>query len=165
MPYFRDPQSKLHFLDDRAFSHMLPDGCVEITDEEAALLRAPSRAQAEENAWVAIKAARDRRRFTGGVNVGTNWFQSTSVATSEYNSLALLSAGLPDNAVLREGWRTMNGAAVDMTPALVRQILAAGFATVAAIDDAAQAHKAAMMASAAPAAYDFSGGWPTMFGE
>lgn len=115
--------------------------------------------------WASIRAERDRRRFNSGVEVGGHWFLSTAIAAGEYNSLALLSAGLPDNTVLRANWRTMDGATVDMTPALVRQILAAGFAAVAAIDDAAQVHKAAMEASADPAAYDFSSGWPAGFGE
>jgi hypothetical protein len=41
----------------------------------------------------------------------------------------------------------------------------AGIAQRCAIDDAALAHKAAMEASADPSAYDFSTGWPAIFGE
>lgn len=115
--------------------------------------------------WEAIKLERDRRRFDGGVKVGDHWYLSTAIATSEYNSLILISAGLPEHTVLRAGWRTMDGAAVDMTPALVKQIIVAGFAQVAAIDDASQAHKAAMLAAAAPADYDFSQGWPQTYAE
>lgn len=59
----------------------------------------------------------------------------------------------------------MDGAEVDMTPALARKILLAGFEQRCAIDDAALAHKAAMEASADPSAYDFSSGWPKIFGE
>ena len=113
--------------------------------------------------WGRIKAERDRRRFEGGVKVGDHWYLSTAVAMSEYNSLTLLSTGRPDNTVLRSGWRTMDGAKVDMTAGLVRQILLAGFATVAANDDAAEAHKAALVACDDPALYDFSFGWPSIF--
>lgn len=113
--------------------------------------------------WTSIKSERDRRRFDGGVKVGAHWFQTTAVATSEYNSLALIAAGLPGGTVLRAGWRTMDGGLVEMTPDLVRQILVAGFATVAAIDDAAEAHKAALAVSSDPAAYDFSAGWPAIY--
>lgn len=116
-----------------------------------------------EGKWELIKSERDRRRFNGGVQVAGHWFKSDAIATSEYNSLVLLASALPDNAVLRAGWRTMDGATVDMTPVLVRQILTAGFAQVAAIDDAAMAHKAALANSPAPATYDYSAGWPAIF--
>lgn len=115
--------------------------------------------------WQEIKVERDRRRFEGGVKVGDHWFLSTAIATSEYNSLILMSAGLPETTVLRADWRTMDGAKVDMRPALAKQILAAGFAQVAAIDDAAQAHRAALEASLDPGAYDHLTGWPMVFGE
>lgn len=115
--------------------------------------------------WQLIKAERDRRRFEGGVQVAGHWFQSTAIATGEYSALALLSNGVADVVVLRANWRTMDGATVDMTAGLVKQILAAGFAQVAAIDDAAQAHRAAMEASADPSAYDYTAGWPPVFGE
>lgn len=39
MPYFKDTENKLHWLDDAAFAYMLPPGCVEITDFEADALR------------------------------------------------------------------------------------------------------------------------------
>lgn len=39
MPHYKDPENKLHFLGDEAFAHMLPPGCVKITDEEAEALR------------------------------------------------------------------------------------------------------------------------------
>lgn len=45
MPHYKDLNGGLHFLGDAAFRHLLPDDCVEITDEEAATLRAPTKAQ------------------------------------------------------------------------------------------------------------------------
>jgi|GEM_PF-3479412 len=113
--------------------------------------------------WERIKTERDRLRFNGGVKVNDHWFLSTAIAAGEYNSLALISVGLPDQTVLRKEWRTMDGTTVDMTPLLVKQILTAGFAQIAAIDDAAQVHKALMEASANPESYDFSSGWPQGF--
>lgn len=115
--------------------------------------------------WESIKTERDRRRFDGGVKVDSHWFLSTPITTSEYNSLLLISAGYPDTTVLRAAWRTMGGTTIDMTPVLARSVLSAGLAQVAAIDDAAQAHRVAMEASANPAAYDFSQGWPLVYGE
>jgi hypothetical protein len=113
-----------------------------------------------------INAKRDDMRFNGGVKVGANWFRSDAIATAEYNSLVLLSAGQADTVVLRAGWRTMDGTKVDMTPALVKQILMAGFAKVAAIDDASEGHKEALGAAVDVeeiAAYDWQAGWPEVF--
>lgn len=39
MPHYKDLNNQLHFLDSTEFSHLLPEGCVEITDEEAEVLR------------------------------------------------------------------------------------------------------------------------------
>lgn len=35
MPYYKDPRNKVHYIDDDVFSHLLPDGSVQISDEEA----------------------------------------------------------------------------------------------------------------------------------
>lgn len=111
----------------------------------------------------AIKAVRDQKRHWGGVKVGQHWFRSDQVATGEYVALAMLGAGKPATTVLRAGWRTMDGATVDMTPALVNQILAAGFAQIAAIDDVAQAHIASVGATEDPGSYDLGAGWPATY--
>ncbi len=113
-----------------------------------------------------INAHRDSLRFNGGIKVGGNWFRSDAIATAEYNTLLLLSAGQADTMVLRAGWRAMNGTKVDMTPALVKQILLAGFAKVAEIDDVSEGHKEALGAAADVdelAAYDWQAGWPEVF--
>lgn len=115
--------------------------------------------------WGRIQAERDRRRFDGGVEVGGHWFPTTSAAIGEYGTLLLMSTGLPDTAVLRAGWETMDGATVELTPALVKAVLAAGLSAVTALDDAALAHKAAMEISGNPAAYNYFVGWPKAFGE
>jgi hypothetical protein len=39
MPHYKDLNNGLHFIDDASFAHYLPEGCVEITDEEAESLR------------------------------------------------------------------------------------------------------------------------------
>lgn len=113
--------------------------------------------------WGLIKTERDRLRFEGGVKVGGHWFLSNQTATTEYNSI--INLGAPDATVIRPNWRTMDGAEVPMSPALAKQIIVAGFAQAAAIDDSALAHKSAMEASADPASYDFSGDWPEVYGE
>ena len=59
----------------------------------------------------------------------------------------------------------MDGSFVTMTPTLAQHLLGAAAASDQAIFAAAETHKAAMEASADPASYDFSGGWPSAFGE
>lgn len=59
----------------------------------------------------------------------------------------------------------MDGSFVAMTPALAQQVFTAAAASDQAIYAAAETHKAAMEASADPASYDFSTGWPLTFGE
>ena len=58
----------------------------------------------------------------------------------------------------------MDGSFVIMTQTLAGQIFGTAAASDIAIFSAAEAHRVAMEASADPAAYDFTGGWPPMFG-
>lgn len=37
--HYKAPNNSLHFLDDDAYAHLLPEGSVQITDEEAEALR------------------------------------------------------------------------------------------------------------------------------
>lgn len=39
MPYYKDLNNGLHFIDDASFAHYLPEGSVAVTDEEAEELR------------------------------------------------------------------------------------------------------------------------------
>jgi len=39
MPHYKDLNNGLHFSDDSSFAYLLPEGSVEITDEEAETLR------------------------------------------------------------------------------------------------------------------------------
>lgn len=111
--------------------------------------------------WQLIKNERDRRAEQGGYKVGVKWFHSDQKSRSQQLGLVLLGPNIPANLK----WKTMDGTFVDMTPTLAGQVLAAGAASDQAIFAVAEAHKAAMEASANPSAYDFSGGWPKGFGE
>jgi hypothetical protein len=42
MPYFKDTVGGLHFLDDAAYTHLLPTGCVAITDAQADAIQNPT---------------------------------------------------------------------------------------------------------------------------
>lgn len=158
----------------------IPDDAVEITAKEHAdLLAAQSTGkfiQADQNGkpvavdppkptaaqvWERIKTERDRRTEQSGFKVGAKWFHSDQKSRSQQLGLVLLGANIP--AGLQ--WKTMDGSFVTMSQLLAGQILAAGAASDQAIFAAAETHRSAMEAAADPAAYDFSSGWPKVFGE
>lgn len=161
MPFYKDNQGRLYFLDDEAFEHLLPAGCIHITDEEGHAMQRPTIEQAKAAKWDFIKAERDRRTEQGGYKVGAHWFHSDQKSRSQQLGLVLLGASIPANLQ----WKTMDGSFVTMTQQLAGQVLAAAAASDQAIFAAAEAHRQAMEASADPAAYDFSSGWPKVFGE
>lgn len=122
---------------------------------------APSDAAAARSAvWERIKAARDRRTQAGGYKVGTKWFHSDTFSRTQQIGLVMLGASIPPGLQ----WKTMDGSFVEMTPTLAQQVFAAAAAQDTATFAAGEAHKAAMEAAADPAAYDFSAGWPAVFG-
>ena len=120
---------------------------------------APSTTEIKARKWDSIKAERDRRTEQGGYKVGTKWFHSDQKSRSQQLGLVLLGVSIPANLQ----WKTMDGSFVTMTQTLAQQILAAGAPSDQAIFAAAETHKAAMEASADPASYDFSAGWPATF--
>lgn len=111
--------------------------------------------------WEAIKSERDRRTQKGGYKVGTAWFHSDVFSRSQQIGLVMLGANIP--ASLQ--WKTMDGTFVTMTQTLAGQVFAAAAASDQAIFSAAEAHRAEMEASATPETYDFSTGWPKVYGE
>lgn len=110
--------------------------------------------------WGAIKTERDRRK-AGGVKVGAKWFHSDDASRIQQMGLVMMGASLP--AGLQ--WKTMDGSFITMTPALAQQVFTAQAASDQNIFGVAETHRVAMEASADPAAYDHSTGWPKVFGE
>lgn len=169
------------FYDDAIHApDQIPSDAVEVAaDEHALLLSAQSSGkviQSDTNGhpvavdppkptaaqvWERIKAKRDNLTENGGFKVGAKWFHSDQKSRSQQLGLVLLGASIP--AGLQ--WKTMDGSFVTMTQQLAGQVLAAAAASDQAIFAAAEAHRQAMEASADPAAYDFSVGWPKVFGE
>lgn len=111
--------------------------------------------------WGAIKAERDRRIQSGGYKVGAKWFHSDTFSRTQQMGLVMLGANIPPSTA----WKTMDGSTIEMTQVLAGQIFAAAAASDISIFAAAEAHKSAMLASDDPAAYDFSTGWPAIYGE
>jgi hypothetical protein len=128
--------------------------------------------------WDRIKAERDRRK-SGGVKVkvgsADKWFHSDADSRIQLLGLKdrardLLAAGgaMTGNLTIlgqTVEWKTMDGSFVEITAQLAFDIVAAVGDLDAQLFATAEAHKAAMEASADPASYDFSTGWPQSFGE
>lgn len=154
-----DPsKDKVDYLDDFGVQRLR-----DTTDEEQEELdarRAAAPAAARARIWEAIKAERDRRK-AGGVQVAGKWFHSDDPSRIQQIGLVMMGASIPPGL----SWKTMDGSFVTMTQTLAGQV----FGAVAALDQAAftaaETHRAAMEAAEDPTAYDFSTGWPTVYGD
>ncbi len=111
--------------------------------------------------WEAIKTERDKRTQQGGYKVGAKWYHSDTFSRSQQLGLVIMGANIPSGMQ----WKTLDGSFVVMTPTLAAQIFNAAAAQDQAIFSKAEEHRVAMEASADPAAYDFSGGWPAAYVE
>lgn len=110
--------------------------------------------------WDAIKAERDRRK-AGGVKVGAKWFHSDDASRIQQMALVMMGASIP--AGLQ--WKTMDGSFITMTQAVAGNVFAAAAASDQAIFSVAEGHRVAMEAIADPESYDYSTGWPKIYGE
>lgn len=159
--YYKDPQNKIHSIESSQYEYLLPIGSVAITDEEAEAIRlANIPVLSKADVWQRIKAERDRRIQDGGYKVGSKWYHSDTFSRTQQMGLVMMGASIPANTP----WKTMDGSFVIMTQTLAGKIFDTAAASDVAIFSAAEAHRVAMEASANPAAYDFTGGWPPMFG-
>jgi hypothetical protein len=113
--------------------------------------------------WDSIKAKRDSLKTDGGYKVAVSgvdkWFHSDVFSRTQQIGLVMLGASIP--AGLQ--WKTMDASFVTMTQSLAAQVFQAAAGQDVAVFAAAETHRAAMLASANPMAYSFSGGWPATF--
>jgi hypothetical protein len=135
---------------------------------------APTATQLKAEKWDAIKAKRDAVSG-GGVKVGTKWYHTDETSRAKYMGLvrmadsAVVSGGSGSTTLQYAGqdiqWKTMDGSFIKMTVQCANDV----FNAVSGLDftafAAAETHRVAMEASADPSSYDFSGGWPKVFGE
>lgn len=128
-------------------------------------------AKARASVLKAINAKRDQLTQNGGYPLDGFWFHSDSYSLSQQQGLILAAmqvqaaGGDMDAPLLPTAWKTMGGNRVPMTARLALRLLPAAMAQQGEIFDAAEAHGVAMMESPDPASYDYSGGWPQVFGE
>ena len=117
-------------------------------------------AERQATIWNLIKAERDRRAALG-VKVGNHWFHSDPKSRTQQIGLVLLGSNIPAGMQWKTLTLTPPPVFVPMTQALAQAIVAATAASDTAIFSAAEAHRIAIEASAAPQDYDFTVGWPT----
>ena len=122
--------------------------------------------------WDKIQIERTRR-MAGGYPVvfggKTWWMHSDSESLVQQQGLvqkAQLTAmqGVDMDSEITK-WKTMTGEFVSMTGNFALAMFAAGMAQQDAIFQQAEIHKAKMSALAEPWAYDYSAGWPKIYGE
>lgn len=107
-----------------------------------------------------IKARRDSRK-EGGVKVSGKWFHTDAPSRVQHLGLRMLGNSIPPGLL----WKTMDGSFVEMTPALSAGIFIAVLTQDTQIFAVAEQHRAAVYASEDPFSYDFTPGWPPIFGE
>lgn len=135
---------------------------------------AESSDEAKLRVWFQIKAKRDELK-AGGVKVGIKWYHSDTDSRIQFIGLKdqardLIAAGQPDSTRLQKlgqdvKWKTMDGSFIFLTVKHAFDIVTATGDLDAMAFAAAETHRAAMEASADPAAYDFSAGWPQVYAD
>lgn len=110
--------------------------------------------------WEQIKARRDSRK-EGGVKVSGKWFHTDAPSRVQHLGLRMLGNSIPPGLM----WKTMDGSFVEMTPALSAGIFAAVLTQDTQTFAIAEQHRLAVYQSEDPHAYDFTTGWPPIFGE
>lgn len=159
-------------------SNNIPDMAIKLTDIQfeqlfngaysfndlGEIIQTPIYKKSIAEIWDAIKAERDRRKVGGvKVKVGTTnkWFHSDDASRVQQMGLVMMGASIP--AGLQ--WKTLDGTFVTMDQTVAGNVFAASAASDQAIFAVAETHKAAMEASADPSTYNFSTGWPKIYGE
>lgn len=146
------------------------DGVVRIKASVALAL-----AKAKLDRWEEIKTFRDTRLDTGGYQASGHWYNSDVRAKGEQSVLA----GRADRIQAADGdmsaqyiiggehvlWKTMDNGYVPMTANLALAIRDAAEAMTVKTYKAAATHQYFLNLSTDPANYDFSAGWPAIFGE
>ena len=159
MKYLKDNAGVVYAYEaDGSQDAWIPKELIAITEAEADQLRKPK--LSKDQVWELIKAERCRRK-AGGVKVGVKWFHSDDGSRIQQIGLVMMGASIPANLQ----WKTMDGSFITMTQALASQVFQAVAASDQAIFTVAEQHRVAMEASADPASYDYSTGWPKIYGE
>jgi len=159
MPYYKDKNSKVHYLDSAEFEHLLPAGCVQITDAEAAAILNPPLTIEEVKAnKLAALAAYRYEQETAGIVVGDATIKTDRESQAMISGAKMFS-DLNPTALIdwkgADGWVQINQAT----------LLAIGQAVGAHVQSCFSAERthaeaiAALTTAAEIEAYDFTTGW------
>ena len=128
-----------------------------IDPECAARLKAEQQAEV----WERIKAKRaDNLRHGVYVKSAGKWFHTDDNSRTQYIALAVMPR-LPEKLV----WKTMDNSFVNMTKALLGELMEQMLIDEQADFANAERHKAAMLKAEHPLEYDYSDGWTANFDE
>ena len=122
-----------------------------------------ARLKAEQQAevWERIKAKRyDNLRHGVFVKSVGKWFQTDDASRTQYLALAVMPR-LPEKLP----WKTMDNSFVNMTKALLGDLMEQMLVDEQADFANAERHKAAMEKAESPLEYDYSDGWTANFDE
>ena len=122
-----------------------------------------ARLKAEQQAevWERIKAKRyDNLRHGVFVKSVGKWFQTDDASRTQYLALAVMPR-LPEKLP----WKTMDNSFVNMTKALLGELMEQMLVDEQADFANAERHKAAMEKAENPLEYDYSDGWTANFDE
>jgi hypothetical protein len=110
--------------------------------------------------WKDVQRCRDFRK-AAGVKVGDYWFHSDDTSRIQHLGLVMFGANLPPGIM----WKTMSGEFVQMTQGLAQQIFGAIATSDVTVFGIAEQHHVNINASLDPANYDYTTGWPPIYGE
>ena len=128
-----------------------------IDPECAARLKAEQQAEV----WERIKAKRyDNLRHGVYIKSVGKWFQTDDASRTQYLALAVMPR-LPEKLP----WKTMDNSFVNMTKALLAELMEQMLIDEQADFANAERHKAAMEKAEHPLKYDYSDGWTANFDE
>lgn len=117
------------------------------------------RAEQQDEMWERIKAKRtDNLRHGVYVKSVDKWFHTDDNSRTQYIALAVMPR-LPEKLA----WKTMDNSFVNMTKALLGELMEQMLVDEQADFANAERHKAAMEKSEHPLKYDYSDGWTANF--
>lgn len=124
---------------------------------------------AKDMMWQRIKSYRDDRE-EGGIKMavdGTDyWFHSDTRSLIKYLFLLFLATVFSSYFQNNISWKTMkNDVVVSLTPQIIINIFFAVMSMGNTVHQIGRNHRAAMLQSNDPLNYDYSSGWPPIFGE
>jgi hypothetical protein len=102
MPNYKAPDNSLHFLDDASLEHILPSGCVQITEEEAEALRptpvTPSIVVSPRQIRQALTAAGLRTQVESAISSGNqdmkDWWEFATQFEEDHSLVVAMAKSL-----------------------------------------------------------------------